>query len=203
MAQDFTKRRNHTDFFWKEPHITCFALYFFSKLETIWREVKRWNLFSSPNSKTFYLGQTLICAPWLRSRAAKFTLSRGEVTLQAGRLQRTTSGSIIKILLKVTMATACWGFTAAPSPNQLPCEMQIQTVWKLVKKNSGWGMQVCEIFMRLVEKRRQHEWHNKGRTLTFSRSFCIIVHTVLYFRPGVLKLVLWNAIFICYTQNSN
>lgn len=68
---------------------------------------KKWNLFSLPNSKTFYLGQTLIFAPWLRIRISNFTLSCSEVALQAGGLQRTTSGIIIKILLKVTMVTAC------------------------------------------------------------------------------------------------
>lgn len=68
---------------------------------------KKWNLFSFSNLKTFYLGQTLIFAPWLRSRISNFTLSCSEVALQAGRLQRTTSGIIIKILLKVTMVTAC------------------------------------------------------------------------------------------------
>lgn len=99
--------------FWKVCHRTCFALYLFSKLVTLQSEVKSGILFSSPNSKTFYLGQALIFAPWLRIRTSNFTLSRSEVALQAGRLQRTTSGIIIKILLKVTMVTACCGFTAA------------------------------------------------------------------------------------------
>ena len=88
--------------------------------------IKKWNLFSFPNCETFFcLGQTLICAPWLRTRESNFTLSCSEVALQAGRLQRTTSGIIIKIRLEVAMVTACWGSAAArASPHQLPCEMQ-------------------------------------------------------------------------------
>lgn len=68
---------------------------------------KSWNLSPHPNSKTFYLGQTLIFALWLGIHISNFTLSCSEVALQAGQLQRTTSGIIIKILLKVTMETAC------------------------------------------------------------------------------------------------
>lgn len=68
---------------------------------------KRWNLFPHPNSKPFYLGQTLIFAPWLGTCVPNFTLGCGAVALQAGQLQPTTSGSIIKILPKVTMETAC------------------------------------------------------------------------------------------------
>lgn len=83
----------------------CFASVFNTRNYTDVR--KRWNLFPHPNSKTFYLGQTLIFAPWLGIRISNFTLSCSEVALQAGQLQRTTSGIIIKILLKVTMETAC------------------------------------------------------------------------------------------------
>lgn len=64
-------------------------------------------MFPFPSTETFYQNWTLIFAPWLRIHISNFTLSCSEVALQAGRLQRTTSGIIIKILLKVTMATAC------------------------------------------------------------------------------------------------
>lgn len=59
--------------------------------------------FSFPDSQTFYLGQTLIRAPRLRSPAPT---SRAAAP-RAGRLQPGTGGIIIKIPLKVTMATAC------------------------------------------------------------------------------------------------
>lgn len=166
---------------------------------------KKWNLFSFPNCETFFcLGQTLICAPRLRTRESNFTLSCSEVALQAGRLQRTTSGIIIKIRLEVAMVTACWGSAAArASPHQLPCEMQMQTVWKLVKRNSGWGCRYvkysCASWKRgdsvndTTKSGPWHPRHHSARLFTPSR-IC---------RPRVLEPVLWNAVFIFHTQNSN
>lgn len=82
-------------------------MHVFAKQKTYADVGKSWSLSAHPNSKTFYLGQTLIFAPWLGIHISQFTLSCSEVALQAGQLQRTTSGIIIKILLKVTMETAC------------------------------------------------------------------------------------------------
>lgn len=203
MTTDFYQNEELCSFLESTPNnVFCFIALL--KTGNYMEGSKKWNLFSLPNSKTFYLGQTLIFAPWLRIRISNFTLSCSEVALQAGGLQRTTSGIIIKILLKVTMVTACWGFAAAlASPNQLPCEMQIQTVWKLVKKNRGWGCRYVKYSCASWKKEdsmndttKKGPWHSCYHFALLFTPYCIS-------RTIVLKLVLWNAIFIFHTQNSN
>lgn len=66
------------------------------------------------------------------------------------------------------------------SPNQLPCEMQIQTVWKLVKKNSGWGCRYvkysCASWKKgdsMNDTTKDGPWHSRGHFALLFTPYCI------------------------------
>lgn len=151
--------------------------------------------------KTFYLGQTLIRAPWLGIYISNFTLSCSEVALQAGQLQRT---------LVVSSLKSCWRSPWKPpaeasllhsaSPNQLPCEMQIQTVWKLVKKNRGWGCRYVKYSCASWQKEDSMNDTTKNGPWHSCYHFALLFTPSRISRPPVLKLVVWTAIFIVYNK---